>query len=127
MRGILAAAIPCVLVLACGPHRTSVGATGPRREIAVVKVLEATGARLASVDGASVSSPAEIQLTPGDHALGVRYAGKGEDAGAPAELAFHAEAGHLYELSAASPDVAGGEWTPVLVDDSTQAQIYPKK
>jgi hypothetical protein len=125
MRLLLPATAIALLATACAPHRISVGATGPRREIAIVKVIEATGARLASINGSAVTSPKEIQLGPGEYTLGVRYAHDKTTAAEP--VTFQAEAGHLYELSAASPDVAGGRWTPVLVDDSTQAQIYPKK
>jgi hypothetical protein len=110
---------------ACAPHRVKIGATGPRRAIAVVKVITSTGVRLESIDGTRVASPAEVQLGPGEYTLGVGYAHQKNAAAEP--LTFDAEAGHLYELSAASPEVAGGRWTPVLVDDSTQTQLYPKK
>jgi hypothetical protein len=125
MRRVLAIAT-ATLLAACSSHRVSVGGSGPRREIAVVKVIEATGARLESINGVHVSSASQIQLGPGDYTLGLRYVGE-KRTDEPQEVSFHAEAGHQYELSAASADVSGGRWTPVLVDDSTQTQLYPKK
>jgi hypothetical protein len=109
---------------ACASQPASVRAKGPRREIAVVNVIEATGVRLESVNGVAVSSPSQIRLDPGDYTLVVHYA---VSKTAAAELSFRAEAGHQYELSAAPPEMTGGGWTPVLVDDSTQTQIHPKK
>jgi hypothetical protein len=120
----LAVAALAALVGACASRPASIRAEGPRRAVAVVKVIETTGARLESVNGARVSSPSQIRLEPGDYRLVVRYA---PAQSTTEELSFQAEAGHQYELSAASPEVTGGEWTPVLVDDSTQTQIHPKK
>jgi hypothetical protein len=125
LRGALIGALLAGIAGGCASHRSSVGTRGSRREIAIVKVVHATGARLESINGALVPSPSEVRLLPRDYTLGVRYAA--DKSAAIEELSFEAEAGHLYELSAASPDVAGGQWTPVLVDDSTQTQIYPKK
>jgi hypothetical protein len=119
-----AAALLAILAAACASHQPSFGASGPRRAIAVVKVIEATGARLESVNGTRVSSPSQVRLDPGDYTLVVHYAPL---KASTAALSFLAEAGHQYELSAASPEVSGGAWTPVLVDDSTQTQIHPKK
>jgi hypothetical protein len=114
-----------VCVGGCGPHRVNGGAERPRREIAVLRVIPSTGARLQAIDGRRAESVSQIQLTPGEHTLGVLYShAKPAD---PQELTFTAEAGHFYELSAASPEIAGGRWTPVLVDNSTQTQIHPRK
>lgn len=120
----LVVSLLAVLASACASHQVSFGASGPRRAIAVMKVIESTGARLESVNGRHVSSPSQVRLEPGPYTLVVRYAPVKT---VTSELSFQAEAGHQYELSAASPEMAGGAWTPVLVDDSTQTQIHPKK
>jgi hypothetical protein len=109
----------------CATHRPP-HAEEARRKIAIVKVREETGARLATVDGTNVGSPKQIQLGPGQYTLGVRYANEG-DAAPSRDVSFTAEAGHFYELSVAPPAVTGERFLPVLVDNSTQTQIHPKK
>jgi hypothetical protein len=113
----------CLSLLACAEHRPPREEQG-RRNIAIVKVLESTGARLATVNGRNVGQPAQIHLGAGDYTLGVRYATEGAD-GLMQEVSFTADAGHFYELSVAPPSVTGKGWIPVLVDNSTQTQIYP--
>lgn len=112
-----------LLAAACAPHRPPL-AEASRRKIAIVKVLESTGARLAALNGKAVGSPEQIQLGPGEYTLGVVYA---PEEGEAQNLSFTAEAGHFYELSVAPPTVTGAGWVPVLVDNSTQTQIHPKK
>lgn len=120
------AALPVLLsvaLLGCATHRPP-REDQSRRKIAIVKVLESTGARLATVNGRDVGQPAQIHLGAGDYTLGVRYAAEGAD-GLTQEVPFTADAGHFYELSVAPPSVTGKGWLPVLVDNSTQTQMYP--
>jgi hypothetical protein len=127
MRGLLrvVAVIVAACTLAACTHHAAHGAPEtPRRDRAGLKVQVKTGVRLLAVDGHDLRDPDAVPLAAGEHTLRVGYRTKADE---PEELRFTAEPGHFYELSAASPDVSGGRWTPVLVDDSTQTQIHPPR
>jgi hypothetical protein len=69
----------------------------------------------------------EIHLLPGKHSLLLRidYAGA---VTTPITINFVAEAGHRYFVAARIEDVGGKRhWSPVLVDETTNTLIHPRR
>ena len=118
-----------ILSVGCAPRRVYTGPRLPRTEIARIGVRKESGARLQAINGRRVSSwitsPTRIELAAGDSTLAIvfRHAKKQT----PIEIRFNAEAGHFYELAATESKTAPEGWVPVLVDNSTQTQLFPLK